>query len=342
MPESRKRRTFDNKELSGPDYGKERPVKKQDIKKTISEKPRKHTVTVAIPGSIIDFAPTLELKTILAGQLARTFALFCVDEVVIYQDKVVHPSAKVNPNLFLARILQYMETPPYLRKALVPISSDLKFVGLLPPLDAPHHPSREDMTLYREGVTLDKADDESTLVDVGLFRRARIDRPVQPNVRVTVELSQVVAAADTKKGQKPIQAKAVSPKTPREKSGIYWGYQIRVASSFSKVMAEAPCKYDLSIGVSDQGGDNLFHSSTIKNKFKPFGHILIAFGTPNGGLEEAIEADEDLKEGGENAHELFDLFIQSATSGTRSVRLEESIMMVMSTLKPTIANKGKS
>lgn len=51
-------------------------------------------------------------------------------------------------------------------------------------------------------------------------------------------------------------------------------------------------------------------------------HILIAFGTPNGGLEEAIEADEDLKEGGENAHELFDLFIQSATSGTRSVRLE--------------------
>lgn len=189
---------------------------------------------------------------------------------MIYQDKVVHPSAKVNPNLFLARILQYMETPPYLRKALVPISSDLKFVGLLPPLDVPHHPSREDMTLYREGVTLDKADDESTLVDVGLFRRARIDRPVQPNVRVTVELSQVVAAADTKKGQKPIQAKVVSPKTPREKSGIYWGYQIRVASSFSKVMAEAPCKYDLSIGVSDQGGDNLFHSSTVKNKFKPF------------------------------------------------------------------------
>lgn len=38
---------------------------------TVSEKPRKYTVTVAIPGSIIDLAPTLELKTILAGQVRR-------------------------------------------------------------------------------------------------------------------------------------------------------------------------------------------------------------------------------------------------------------------------------
>lgn len=51
-------------------------------------------------------------------------------------------------------------------------------------------------------------------------------------------------------------------------------------------------------------------------------HILIAFGAPNGGLEEAIEADEDLKVGEENANELFDLFIQPLTSGTRSIRLE--------------------
>lgn len=51
-------------------------------------------------------------------------------------------------------------------------------------------------------------------------------------------------------------------------------------------------------------------------------HILIAFGAPNGGLEEAIEADEDLKVGEENANELFDLFIQPLTSGTRSIKLE--------------------
>ncbi|KAG1357503.1 hypothetical protein G6F62_001549 [Rhizopus arrhizus] len=334
MIESKKRRTFENKELSGPDYGKKRAVEKQDVKKPlVTKKPRKHTVTVAIPSSVISNAPTLELKTILAGQIARALVLFCVDEVVIYEDKVPHPTSKVNPNLFLARLLQYMETPPYLRKALVPISSDLKFAGLLPSLDVPHHPARDDMTLYREGVTLDKADDQSTLVDVGLFRRARIDRPVQPNVRVTVELNQVVAAADTKKGQKPIQAKVVSPKAPREKSGLYWGYSIRLASSFSKVMTDSPYEYDFLIGVSDCKGDDVYQPS-IKDKVKPFEHILIAFGAPNGGLEEAIEADEDLKVGEENANELFDLFIQPLTSGTRSIKLE-SLMLRTSAFQTT-------
>ncbi|KAG1438754.1 hypothetical protein G6F56_012533 [Rhizopus delemar] len=187
-----------------------------------------------------------------------------------------------------------METPPYLRKALVPISPDLRFAGLLSPLDVPHHPGKDEMTLYREGVTLDKVDDQTTLVDVGLFRRARIDRPIQPNVRVTVELQQVLAAADTKKGQKPIGARVVSPKVPKEMNGIYWGYQIRLASSFSKVMTESTYEYDFSIGVSDRKGENLYQSS-IKDKVKPFDHLLIAFGGPNGGLEEAIEADEDLK-----------------------------------------------
>ncbi|KAI9255504.1 putative RNA methyltransferase-domain-containing protein [Sporodiniella umbellata] len=317
----KKKRAYENKDLSGPDYGKERAVKRQDVKKSlIPDKARKYTVTMAIPSSVIDSAPTLELKTLLAGQIARALALFCVDEVVIYEDKV--PQSKVNASLFLARLFQYMETPPYLRKALVPISPDLKFAGLLAPLDVPHHPTKDEMTLYREGVTLDKADDQSTLVDVGLFRRARIDRPIQPNVRVTVELQQVVAAADTKKGQKPIQARVVSPKVPREMNGIYWGYQIRLASSFSKVMTEAVYEYDFSIGVSDRKGDSIYQS-LITDKVKPFSHLLIAFGAPNGGLEEAIEADEDLKVGGEDAEELFDLFIQPTTSGSRSIRLEK-------------------
>jgi hypothetical protein len=52
-------------------------------------------------------------------------------------------------------------------------------------------------------------------------------------------------------------------------------------------------------------------------------HLLIAFGGPVGGLQEAIEADQDLKVGGEDAAELFDLFIDpNAKGGTRTVRLE--------------------
>ncbi|GAA5802978.1 putative RNA methyltransferase [Helicostylum pulchrum] len=348
---SRKKRNFENKEPSGPDYGKERPAKRymptQDVKKSkeiLSCKPRKYTTSLAIPSSIIDSAPTIEMKTILAGQIARALVIFSVDEIVVYEDKVQTTQSKINPNLFLARVFQYMETPQYLRKQLVPISPDLKFAGLLPPLDVPHHPGMEEITNYREGVTLDKTGEtDSTLVDIGLFRRARIDRAVQAGVRVTVELSEAISAADTRKGQKPIAANVVSPKVPREKNGLYWGYNIRLASSFSRVMTECPYEdgYDYSIGVSDRDGEDMYNCD-IENKIKPFEHLLIAFGGPVGGLQEAIEADQDLKVGGEDAAELFDLFIDpNAKSGTRTVRLEESMMMVMSVLKPIIMNKGK-
>lgn len=44
----------------------------QDVKKSkeiLSCKPRKYTTSLAIPSSIIDSAPTIEMKTILAGQV---------------------------------------------------------------------------------------------------------------------------------------------------------------------------------------------------------------------------------------------------------------------------------
>lgn len=251
----------------------------QDVKKAqevLSCTPRKYTTSIAIPSSIIESAPSMEMKTILAGEIARALVIFSVDEIVIYEDKVQNAAAqtnKINPNLFLARIFQYMETPQYLRKQLVPISPDLKFAGLLPPLDVPHHPGMEEITTYREGVTLDKSnnDGDSTLVDIGLFRRARINKAVQPGVRVTVELSEPVSAADTRKGQKPIAAKVVSPKIPREKSGLYWGYNIRLASSFSRVLTESPYEdgYDYTIGVSDRNAEDMY-TSNMSSKVKPF------------------------------------------------------------------------
>ncbi|OBZ87855.1 hypothetical protein A0J61_04095 [Choanephora cucurbitarum] len=348
---SRKKRNFENKDLSGPDYGKDRPAKRfmpshdvKRVKEILSCNPRKYTTSIAIPSSIVEAAPNMELKTILAGQIARALVIFSIDEIVIYEDKVHNTQSRINPSLFLARLFQYMETPQYLRKQLVPINSDLKFAGLLHPLDVPHHPGKDEITIYREGVTLDKTNEtDSTLVDVGLFRRARIDRAVQPGVRVTVELSEPVSAADTRKGQKPIAAKVVSPKVPREKAGLYWGYNIRLASSFSRVMTECPYSdgYDVTVGVSDRDAQDMYECN-LDEKIKPFDHLLVAFGGPSGGLQEAIEADEDLKVGSEDAAEMFDLFIDpNAKSGTRSVRLEESMMMVMSAFKSIIVKKGK-
>lgn len=63
---------------------------------------------------------------------------------------------KSDPNLFLARVLQYLETPQYLRKALFAKHADLRLVGVLNPLDCPHHMRIDDQAKYREGVVLDR------------------------------------------------------------------------------------------------------------------------------------------------------------------------------------------
>jgi hypothetical protein len=79
---------------AGGEQGKKRAKKKNrgavnKVQKT--EKPAPavsdYTISVALPGSIVANAQTAELKTYLAGQIARALVIFNVDEVIIYQDR---------------------------------------------------------------------------------------------------------------------------------------------------------------------------------------------------------------------------------------------------------------
>uniref|UniRef100_A0A2P2L445 Protein C9orf114 n=1 Tax=Rhizophora mucronata TaxID=61149 RepID=A0A2P2L445_RHIMU len=142
------------------------------------------TVSIAVPASIVDNAQSLELATRLAGQVARASTIFRVDEVVVFDNKsssvdedptvVTTSSGDENESgaAFLMRILRYLETPQYLRKALFPKHNSLRFVGMLPPLDAPHHLRKHEWAPFREGVTLKEKAPKSggTLVDVGLTK----------------------------------------------------------------------------------------------------------------------------------------------------------------------------
>ena len=50
--------------------------------------PRSHTVSVALPGSIVANHTSPELRTYLSGQIARSLGIFQVDEVIVYDDKL--------------------------------------------------------------------------------------------------------------------------------------------------------------------------------------------------------------------------------------------------------------
>lgn len=56
-------------------------------------------------------------------------------------------------------------------------------------------------------------------------------------------------------GTKFYTGTVVSPSTPRTEEGLYWGYSVRLASSFGAVFTQSPYKegYDITIGTSERG-----------------------------------------------------------------------------------------
>ncbi len=86
---------------------------------------------------MLNNAQTAELRTYLAGQIARAAAIFSVDEIVVFDDVSGQQDSEDSEQL--ARILQYLECPQYLRKHFFPLHKDLQYAGVLNPTDMPHH-----------------------------------------------------------------------------------------------------------------------------------------------------------------------------------------------------------
>lgn len=188
----------------------------------------------------------------------------------------------------LARILQYLECPQYLRKFFFPLHNDLKYSGLLNPLDSQHHLRQQSDFIFREGIITNKPfkDNKGSFVNVGLLNDVMVKTPLNPGIRVTVKLE---PGQDLK--SKKIRGQIVSPSAPRQETGIYWGYNVRIANSISQVFTQSPYDdgYDLTIGTSDRGTP--LHK--VASKSLEFQHLLIVFGGVQG-IETAIENDEKL------------------------------------------------
>lgn len=120
------------------------------------------TLSIAVPGSILENAQSKELQTYLAGQIARAACIFQVDEIIVFDDygdetnskksTLEHETGTITARkscIQLGRILQYLECPQYLKKYFFPIHPDLKLCGLLNPLNAPHHLKPDEDFIFR-------------------------------------------------------------------------------------------------------------------------------------------------------------------------------------------------
>ncbi|KAJ8870691.1 hypothetical protein PR048_029715 [Dryococelus australis] len=226
----------------------------------------------------------------------------------------------------LARILQYLECPQYLRKHFFPVHDDLQYAGLLNPLDAPHHLRQTDQFLYREGIVSNlpaKAGHSS--VNVGLLKDISVKKELTRGIRVTVKL------LPQKEGSKKLRGFVVAPCVPRADTGVYWGYTVRIAHSLSDVFCQVPYPggYDVTVGTSDKGVsvNSLQSESLLQHK-----HILIVFGGVQG-LEAALESDEKLTV--DDPALLFDHYLNTCPGqGSRTIRTEEAILISLAVLRP--------
>lgn len=129
--------------------------------------------TVLFPNSILEPVQTIDLENHLVGKLARNFCTYRVNSVIVLNDESYSfPKKQIghDPSEFIIKILQYLETPQYLRKALFPLTPLLRNAGLLNPLDCQHHLKVADISEFREGVVLNRPVQEKkgSWADIGL------------------------------------------------------------------------------------------------------------------------------------------------------------------------------
>ncbi|UZJ57072.1 hypothetical protein CBS101457_006392 [Exobasidium rhododendri] len=358
-------------------YQRTNPHKPSALSSLHGSAPRRYTVSVAIPGSIILNAQSPELQARLAGQLARSCAIFNIDEIVIFNEVMDgeqtiptrsfqhhsmaqpeesfgdHAGDQFDPNAFLARILQYVETPQYLRKLLFPMHRDLRMAGILAPLDCPHHLRYEEDSPYREGVCVEAphwAHDRN----LPWFYTGLKD-PIQCTVKGKSGADAVPLGARVTI-KMPVGGKRtghiVSPREPVQEKGLYWGYTVRLCNSLSEAVS-APCwnePYDLVIGTSERGSSltdvleataNNDTTNTSSPPLNPFEHALIVFGGLSG-LEVAVERDANINLTADEASELFDSWLNVVEGqGSRTIRTEEALLITLARLKPTLEALGK-
>jgi len=256
-------------------------------------------LSIFIPASILAETKDLKLRTYKVGLIGRSAALFRVDRIVVYSDNSSRGEVK-----FISDVLTYMNTPQYLRKKVFPITKELRYAGILPPLRTPHHPTEEiSQGDYRQGLTI-KRTKKGTMVDIGA------DRLVLCKEKLSV--NKVLSFRVTKLAKEII----VEPDKPE----VYWGY--KTLSTYKNLYDSIDMlkpKPDLVIGTSKYAPSIMSILDEVKDSLKGSKRVAILFGGPYSGLHDLIDERN------------VDLTVNTVPKqGTKTVRTEEAVISTLS------------
>ncbi|HYB45559.1 MAG TPA: putative RNA uridine N3 methyltransferase [Nitrososphaerales archaeon] len=259
-------------------------------------------VAVAIPDTVLEERDSTREKTTKLGLIARACAIYGVDLVEVFRD----PRGK-GESKRITKVLEYLETPQYLRRRVFPLDEDLKYAGLLPPLRTPSHKPRvslQDLEVgeIREGVT--NADGS---VDVGLDRAPLLRGKTRADVRVTVKIT----------SKNPLTAEPVTRDAVKE----YWGYLVE-SRTLDDTLGDA--RFPLKIATSRLGDPLKSQLPPLREAFSRNSQLMLLFGSPSRGLFDLV---------GPRLRERVDFVVNLfAEQNVQTVRMEEAVFAALGLL----------
>lgn len=225
-------------------------------------------------------------------------------------------------------IFKYMETPQYLRKALIGQSEHLKCAGLLEPLAIPSHSLKSDICPYREGVCLECKNDYA-LFDIGLDYECKVNicNKIEKNARRTIKLDmsgkKLYAQAFDPIHKKKLFSGQLTGEIAGKRvlSGKYWGFKVIKVEKFRDVITKN--KFSFIMGTSDVGQDFDEHDIDQHN----LQNTLITLGGIDG-YDPIFKSDIILRK--YSPEKFFDAYLNFCPKqGTRTIRTEEAVAIIL-------------
>jgi hypothetical protein len=284
----------------------------------VQKAPELRKLTVAIPASLVSDTPHLREKTAKLGIVGRACAIFGVDEIVIYADDILRDQREDFD--LCSQILSFIETPQYLRKRIFKLSPRLKFVGILPPLQIPHHNLPNSLHQckigdIREGVIVSQRAN-SFQVDAGLEHAIECPRKPSSGPRVTVRLKSIAGT---------LTGEIIDVSKERLNGLGYWGYRVRRAKSLGTLLQDG--EFNLRIGTSRYGKPILDAWPHLKVSMAATNSLLVAFGSPKMGLREILGQEQQEPE------DAFNYYINTVPNqNVITVRTEEAVLITLGLL----------
>jgi methyltransferase len=226
-------------------------------------------LAVSIPDTVLEEKDSLREKTAKLGQIARACSIYGVDVVEVFRDPRGGGEAPL-----VRRVLEYLETPQYLRRRLFPMDESLKFAGALPPLRIPSHKAKVPVESLKAGDVREGVSNGDGTVDVGLDSPLRFKSATGPGKRVTVRIAST----------NPVVAEAI----PRETVGGYWGYEVEVKTA-AEVLADR--RFSVTIATSRLGTPLGASLGALRKSLAGNDGVKLMFGAPSKGLFDLLGRD---------------------------------------------------